>query len=473
MSLRNWSENIRFSSAPTHAPQTVEELQEIVCASRKVRVLGTRHSFNDVAAIDAQAGGDPGTHEPVEESSWAYISLENMNAPVTFDSSSGTVTCGAGITYGELCQRMQVEGVALHNMASLPHITVAGACATGTHGSGDGNGNLSTAVVGLELVTADGELRSLTLEEDRETFEGAVVALGGLGVVTRVTLAMEPAYSMQQYVYEDMPSVELYEHFDEVMSSAYSVSLFPDWQDGTVNQVWLKHRTGLWRDAASSDAGSSADESAPHTVPGQKELYGAKAARIDLHPVTNLQPDGLTPQMGVSGPWHGRLPHFRVDSTPASGDELQTEYFVPRVHAVPALKAVEGLRDRFESLLWISEVRSVAADRLWLSQSYGTPTIGIHFSWKKDWPALRQLLPVIEEVLTPFDVRPHWGKLFTMSPAKVQAGFPKMEEFRQLLQTTDPEGKFRNGYLDRYVFGQWIESGWRAYWRRFRSFLAF
>ena len=157
--------------------------------------------------------------------------------------------------------------------------------------------------------------------------------------------------------------------------------------------------------------------------------------------------------MGVPGPWHDRLPHFSVDSTPASGDELQTEYFVPRVHAVPALKAVEGLRDRFESLLWISEVRSVAADRLWLSQSYGTPTIGIHFSWKKDWPALRQLLPVIEEVLTPFDVRPHWGKLFTMSPAKVQAGFPKIEEFRQLQQTTDPDGKFRNGYLDRYVFG--------------------
>ena len=245
MSLRNWSENIRFSSAPIHAPQTVEELQEIVRASRKVRVLGARHSFNDLAAIDGQADGDPETHEPVEESSWAYISLEKLNAPVTFDSSRGTVTCGAGITYGELCQRMHVEGVALHNMASLPHITVAGACATGTHGSGDGNGNLSTAVAGMELVTADGELRSLTLEEDRETFEGAVVALGGLGVVTRITLATEPAYSMQQYVYEDMASVDLYEHFDEVMSSAYSVSLFPDWQDGTCNQVWLKHRTGL------------------------------------------------------------------------------------------------------------------------------------------------------------------------------------------------------------------------------------
>ena len=453
MSLRNWSENIRFSSAPIHAPQTVEELQEIVRASRKVRVLGARHSFNDLAAIDGQADGDPETHEPVEESSWAYISLEKLNAPVTFDSSSGTVTCGAGITYGELCQRMHVEGVALHNMASLPHITVAGACATGTHGSGDGNGNLSTAVVGLELVTADGELRSLTHEENRETFEGAVVALGGLGVVTRVTLATEPAFAMQQYVYEDMASVDLYEHFDEVMSSAYSVSLFPDWQDGTCNQVWLKHRTGLWEEIATSDTPSSGTEPAQDTILGQKELYGAKAAGTDLHPVTNLSPVGLTPQMGVPGPWHDRLPHFSVDSTPASGDELQTEYFVPRVHAVPALKAVEGLRDRFESLLWISEVRSVAADRLWLSQSYGTPTIGIHFSWRKNWPALRELLPVVEEALSPYEVRPHWGKLFTLAPAQVQAAYPKMDQFRSLLQSFDPVGKFRNGYLDRYVFG--------------------
>ena len=454
MTLLNWAENIRFSAAPVQAPQKVEELQEIVRASGKVRVLGARHSFNDVAAIDAQAGGDADSREQVEESSWAYISLERLDTPVTFDSRRGTVTCGAGVTYGELCQRMHVEGVALHNMASLPHITVAGACATGTHGSGDGNGNLSTAVVGLEVVTADGELRSLTLEEDGETFEGAVVALGGLGVVTRITLATEPAYSMQQSVYEDMPVAALYEHFDEVMSGAYSVSLFPDWQEGTVNQVWLKSRTGLWDDAA-SQAAAMAQESEPevYSQSDLSPLFGAKPASTHLHPVTAFSPEPCTPQLGLPGPWHERLPHFRVDSTPASGNELQTEYFVPRDHAVSALKAIEELRARFVSLLWISEVRSVAADRLWLSQSYGTPTIGIHFSWKKDWSALRKLLPVIEEVLTPFEVRPHWGKLSTMSPTKVQAGFPKMDEFRELLQSTDPEGKFRNGYLDRYVFG--------------------
>ena len=447
MSQRNWSENIRFASAEIHAPRTVEALQEIVRASRKVRVLGARHSFNDAAAIDAQVDVD-GTQEVTGDPSWAYVSLENLDAPVEFDHESGTVTCSGGITYGELCTQMHAVGVALHNTASLPHITVAGACSTATHGSGDGNGNLATAVVGLELVTADGELESMTLEDDREDFEGSVVALGGLGVVTRMTLAMEPAYSMQQYVYNDLPSATLYENFDEIMSRAYSVSLFPDWQGETVNQVWYKHRTGRW-----GVKGQQATEPESVDLGLPSELYGAKAASTHLHPVPELSAEGLTLQMGIPGAWHDRLHHFQIDSTPASGDELQTEYFVPRAHAVPALQAVEGLRDSFRSMLWISEIRSVAADRLWLSQSYGTPTIGIHFSWRKNWPAVREVMPQVEEALAPFEVRPHWGKLFSMAPKQVQAAYPKMEEFKALLRSTDPEGKFRNGYLDRYVFG--------------------
>lgn len=448
MTLRNWSENIRFASAPVHAPRSLEELQEIVRASRKVRVLGTRHSFNDAAAIDAQVDVD-GTQEVQEDPSGAYISLEHLNAPLEFDHERGTVTCNGGITYGELCTLMHSEGVALHNTASLPHITVAGACSTGTHGSGDGNGNLSTAVVGLEMVTADGELKSLTLEEDRDVFEGSVVALGGLGVVTRMTLAMEPAFSMQQYVYEDLPSTELYENFDEIMSGAYSVSLFPDWQDGLVNQVWFKHRTG----SSGKGKGQRATELDPVDLGLPSEIFGAKAASTHVHPVPGLSAEGLTLQMGIPGAWHDRLHHFQIDSTPASGDELQTEYFVPRAHAVPALQAVESLRDRFKSMLWVSEIRSVAADRMWLSQSYGTPTIGIHFSWRKNWPVVREVMPLVEEALAPYEVRPHWGKLFSMSPKQVQAAYPKIEDFKTLQRSTDPDGKFRNGYLDRFVFG--------------------
>ena len=438
MTLRNWSENVEFSFAPFYAPWAVEELQELVRANRKVSVLGARHSFNDIAAIDAQVDAAQEGQPISEGSSCAYVTLEKLDVPLTFDSARGTVTCSAGITYGELCERMHGAGVALHNTASLPHITVGGACATGTHGSGDGNGNLSTAVVGLEMVTAEGDLRSLTLAEDGETFEGAVVGLGGLGVVTSLTLATEPDYAMKQTVYEDLPVDELYENFDEIMSSAYSVSLFPDWQGGKVNQVWLKQRID------ERDDGSGA--------PAMSDLFGASAAPTHRHPVTRFDPDPCTTQMGIPGPWHKRLHHFRVDSTPASGAELQTEYFVPRTHAVAALQAVERLQSRFESLLWISEVRSVSADRLWMSQSYRTPTIGIHFSWRKGWPALREVLPVIEDALTPCDVRPHWGKLFTMSASQVQASYPRLADFRDLLLTTDPQGKFRNAYLERYIW---------------------
>ncbi len=455
MTLRNWSENVRFSAANVYAPRTVEELQEQVRASRKVSVLGSRHSFNDIAAIDAQIdtgrGGKDAAQQPTDPATSAYISLERLDHPVTIEQERNTVTCGANVTYGELCQRLHDEGVALRNTASLPHISVGGACATATHGSGDNNGNLASEMVGMELVTADGALRSLTRDRGGEDFFGGVVGLGGLGVVTRITLETVPAFAMEQRVYEDLPVGDLYDHFDEIMSSAYSVSLFTDWREGTVNQVWLKRQLGGW---AEWEGGANSVENGNVAPAAGAAFFGARPAPTHRHPVTRFDPAPCTPQMGVPGPWHERLPHFRVDSTPASGDELQTEYFVAREHAVPALQAMEGLRDRFEPVLWISEVRSIAADRLWLSQSYETPTVALHFSWRKDWPAVRALLPVIEEALGPFQVRPHWGKLFSLSPAHLEATFSRMSDFRSLLRSWDPERKFRNGFIDRHIYGQ-------------------
>lgn len=454
MTLRNWSENVQFSAAKVHAPRTVEELQELVRASRKVSVLGSRHSFNDIAAIDTQIDSGRGGEAPAQDTpdpeTSAYISLERLELPVTFDSERNTVTCGANITYGELCQLLHAQGVALRNTASLPHISVGGACSTATHGSGDNNGNLASEVKEMELVAADGALRTLTPDSGGEDFHGGVVGLGGLGVVTSITLATVPAYAMEQTVYEELPVAELYDHFDGIMSGAYSVSLFTDWLGGTVNQVWLKRRLGPWAEweiDASSGNGSNA-------APAVNAFFGARPAPTHRHPVTRFDPDPCTPQMGVSGPWHERLPHFRVDSTPASGDELQTEYFVPREHAVPALQAMEELGDRFGSVLWISEVRSIAADRLWLSQSYETPAVALHFSWRKDWPAVRALLPVVEAALAPFQVRPHWGKLFSLEPTQLAATFNRMADFQELLRSWDPERKFRNGYIDRHIFGQ-------------------
>jgi xylitol oxidase len=414
----NWAGNLTYGAARLHRPQTVEQVQELVMRHNKLKALGSRHSFSSIA-----------------DSSEDLISLEHFDRVVALDRERRTVTVGGGIKYGMLCRQLHREGYALHNMASLPHISVAGACATATHGSGDGNGNLATAVSALEMVTADGQVVALSREQHGEQFQGAVVGLGGLGVVTNVTLNIVPAFDMRQDVYENLPLAQLEEHFDTIVSSAYSVSLFTDWRSARINQVWLKRRI--------TDA---AFELEP-------EWFGATLAPGHLHPIAELSAEPCTEQMGVHGPWHERLPHFRMDFLPSSGDELQTEYFVPREHALTAFRAIDRLREHVAPLLLISEVRTIAADTLWMSPCYKQASVALHFTWKKDWPAVSQLLPLIEEQLAPLNARPHWGKLFTMPPARLQSLYEKLPEFQQLLRTYDPHGKFRNAFLDRYVFG--------------------
>ena len=416
---QNWAGHITFSTSRVHLPETIEQLQEIVSRSDKVKMIGSRHSFNNIA-----------------DSTGDLISLENLDSMLVFDRERRTVTVNAGITYGQLCNQLHDEGYAIQNMASLPHITVAGAISTATHGSGDTNGNLATSVAALELVKANGDVVVLSRDQHGEEFEGAVVGLGGVGVVTKVTLDLVPAFTMQQEVYEDLPLAQLEENFDKITSSAYSVSFFTDWQKERVNQVWLKRQL--------------TDDTALAVAP---KFFEATIAPTHRHPVVTLSAIPCTDQMGILGPWHERLPHFRIDHTPASGDELQTEYFVPRQHAVAAMRAVAQYREQMEPLLWITEVRTVAADSLWMSPSYQQATVGIHFSWRKNWSAVEQLLPTLERELAHFQARPHWGKLFTMSPAQVQSLYPRLSDFQDLLRTYDPTGKFRNAYLDTYIFG--------------------
>jgi xylitol oxidase len=421
----NWAGTYAYGATRLHYPESIEQVQDLVRGSSKVKVLGSRHSFNDIA----DSPGD-------------LISLERLDPLLVLDREHHTVTVDAGVKYGQICRQLHREGYALHNLASLPHISVAGACATSTHGSGDRNGSLATAVAAVEMVTADGEVVVLSRgprfahARPGDRFEGAVVGLGGLGVVTKITLDIEPAFEMRQVVYENLPLAQLEDHFDEIVSSAYSVSLFTDWRNATINQIWLKSRV---KDGTSFQL-------AP-------DLFGARLAPTHRHPITALSAINCTEQMGVPGPWYERLPHFRMDFTPSSGDELQTEYLVPRQHAVAAFHAIERLRDHVAPLLQISEVRTVAADNLWMSPFYEQACVGIHFTWQKNWPAVRQLLPLIEEQLTPLDARPHWGKLFTMPPWQLQSLYERLPDFQQLLRDHDPQGKFRNAFLDTHIFG--------------------
>jgi xylitol oxidase len=417
--LPNWAGNIEYSTEKLTSADSVEHVQDFVRNQAKLKVLGTRHCFNRIADSKNQ-----------------FLSLKEMDRVVSIDKTARTVTVAGRMTYGQLCPYLDKQGFALQNLASLPHISVIGACSTGTHGSGEKNGNLSTAVSGLQLVNAAGDVVDLSQEKDGDRFLGSVVGLGALGVITSMTLDVRPSFQMQQYVYENLPLTELTKHFDEIEAAAYSVSLFTDWQKQRVNEVWLK---------------CAVDEGKKFDAPA--EFFGARRATKNLHPIAELSAENCTEQMGVPGPWYERLPHFRMGFTPSAGKELQSEYFVSRNNAVEAILAVEKLRDQVSPHLLISEIRAIAADHLWLSPCYKRDSVTIHFTWKPEWDAVRRVLPAIERELAPFQARPHWGKLFTIPPAELHSRYEKVSDFVQLSRQSDPRGKFRNDFLNASLFG--------------------
>ena len=414
----NWSGNYTYSTDRLHQPQTIEQVRQVVTSCSKVRALGARHSFNGIA-----------------DSTENQISLEHFNQ-IDLDRKANTVTVGAGVTYSQLAPYLEGHGFALPNLASLPQISVAGAIATATHGSGNKNGNLATAVSALEVVTADGNVVALTRRRDGERFQGAVVNLGGVGVVTKVTLDVQPTFQVSQVVYENLAMDQLERHLDEIFASGYSVSLFTDWQNHRISQVWVKRRV---------EAGST-----PKFAP---ELLGAKLATQKLHPLAGHSAENCTEQLGIPGPWYERLPHFRINFTPSSGAELQSEYLIPRERGYEAILAVEQLRDQVTPHLFITELRTIEADNLWMSTAYRRPSMAIHFTWKPEWPAVQSVLPMIEEKLAPFDARPHWGKLFTMAPSRIKPLYAEMSSYQELLAHYDPHGKFRNRFMDTNIYG--------------------
>ncbi|WP_460666117.1 D-arabinono-1,4-lactone oxidase [Kribbella swartbergensis] len=405
--LTNWAGNITFASALMR-PRSVPELQELVGAAEKVRVLGTGHSFNPIADTDG-----------------TLVSVSEL--PKVIETGDQGVTVSAGLRYGEITAALQSRGLALHNLGSLPHISVAGACSTGTHGSGDTNAALAAAATAITFVGASGEL--MTLSRDDETFAGSVIALGALGAVVSLTLETQPSYQISQVVYEGLPIERLETDFNEIFASGYSVSAFTDWVSPDL-MVWRKLHAGTpytshWLDAVLADG--------------------------PRHPIKTMPSRFATQQGGVAGPWNERLPHFRLEFTPSNGDELQSEYFLPRAHAAEAFERMRSLGLAMTPVLQVSEIRTIAADQLWLSPSQDRDTVALHFTWIQDEAAVRPVVAAIEDVLLPLGARPHWGKVFEADAATLRSCYPKVPEFIELAAKFDPTGKFRNVYLDSYL----------------------
>jgi xylitol oxidase len=407
----NWAGNIAYTARAVHRPTCVEELQELVRAAPRVHVIGSRHTFNAIA------------------DSAELISLAGLPQNIEVDAAAGVATVPAAMTYGAVSAALDSAGVGLHNLASLPHVSVGGAVATATHGSGDANGNLATAVTGLELVTSSGEaLRAARGDPD---FDGMVVSLGALGAVTRLTLMVEPTYQLAQTVYERLPWERLLAGFASVMATGYSVSLFTSWGD-SIEQVWVKSRF-------------TADSDVPD------ELFGARAATIELHPATGMDPRACTPQLGLPGAWWTRLTHFRLEHQPSVGDELQSEYMVARSDALAAIEAVRGLADRIRPLLITSEIRTVRGDDLWLSPEYQRDSVCLHFTWQPRQPEVEALLVHLEAALAPFSARPHWGKLFLARANTLRSFYPRLPDFLKLAHRLDPRAAFTNAWFSRHV----------------------
>jgi len=414
MAETNWSGNYAYRAPKTVSPTSVGELQELVRDSDRVKVLATRHSFNDMA-----------------ETSGTLVRLIELPREIDLDEEARIVRVPGQLRYGDLALALEARGWAVANLASLPHISVAGAVQTGTHGSGNGNGSLATAVTAIEFIDGLGELRRLSRDDDPDVFPGAVVGLGALGIVVTLTLAIEPSFTVRQNVFENLPWEALAEHFDEITSLGYSVSSFTDWASPTVEQLWVKRRSG--------------DEDLP------ADVFGARPATRERHPLPELSAENCTPQLGVAGPWHERLPHFRLEFTPSAGEELQTEYFLPRERVAEAIDVVRGLGSLIQPLLFVSEIRTIRADDLWLSPEQGRDTVAFHFTWHRDEPAVLAVLPQLEAALASFGARVHWGKVFTLPATEIASTYERMPNFLALRDRFDPHRVFENEYLTRVL----------------------
>jgi len=411
----NWAGNYTYKAENFHEPSTIEELQQLVKKLDKQKALGSKHCFNNIA-----------------DSPKNQISTRKFNKIVQLDTNANTLKVEGGARYGDFAAELHAKGYALHNLASLPHITVAGASATATHGSGITLGNLATQVLAMQIVTPQGEI--VNAYGTNPDFNGLVVGLGAIGYVVNLTLRVEKTFQVRQDVFQELPLESLEKHFDEIMSSGYSVSLFTNWLDKKVSQVWVKRRT----DREVKELGN--------------DFFGAKAATKNLHPIVELSAENCTDQMGVPGVWYERLPHFKMGFTPSSGKELQSEFFVPRSNAVDAILALEKKKELINPQLLITEIRTIAADNLWMSPAYHQDSVAIHFTWKQNPDEVGKLIPMIESELAPYKARPHWGKLFSIRPSTLHERYEKFPDFLALIKKYDPDGKLRNAYLDLNIY---------------------
>lgn len=407
--MLNWGGNVDFGGAEIVHPTQFDELAAMMAAAPRCRALGSRHSFNDIST--------------------AATVIDTSALPKTFSIADdrSTVAVTGSATYGWLIEQLIPHELALKNTASLPHISIAGAVATGTHGSGDQNQNLAASVSRVRILRGDGE--SIELDRGDPDFAGAVVGLGALGIVTEVVLDVVPTFDVEQRVFDGPDLATLATLVDTVFAAGYSVSVFTHWQGG-VEQIWVKHRVG---DVVPDASEALLDSLAP--------------AQVRQHPILGLDASGCTEQFGIRGRWCDRLPHFQMGFTPSAGNEIQSEFFVDRRHAAEAIEAMTSIGSDIADALMVGEIRTVAGDDMWMSPHTGRDSLAFHFTWHPDQELAEAAANSVADALDSFAVRPHWGKVF--DPERLDLNqYERRHDFLDLVTRMDPAGKFRNAWFD-------------------------
>lgn len=414
--ISNWAGNVRFSPARVSRPTSVPELQQVVAGSDRARVLGTGHSFNRIA-----------------DTAGTLLRLDALPRVIEVDRVARVARLSGGLRYADLRDPLRAAGLALPNTGSLPHISVAGAVATGTHGSGTDNRVLATQVRSLTLVLPSGDLMTVDVGSRPDDFDGFPISLGRLGVVVELELRLVPSFEVAQTVVEDVDVDRVGDDLMAVLSSAYSVSIFTPWSADGAAQVWVKDLVG------------------PEARWGGDPLWGGRPADRPRHPIAGMPVEHATVQLGEPGPWDERLPHFRREFVPSTGAELQSEYFVAAEHAGRAWHELRAMASVLAPVVQIGEVRAIAPDSLWLSPTRGEPTVAFHFTWIPDAAAVHPVVSEIERRLAPLEARPHWAKVFSTPADRLALLHPTLDRFRALVGELDPQGTFGNADVDHWL----------------------
>jgi len=411
----NWSRTHCFGATELRRPTSIGELQQSIVAAvasgQGVRTIGSRHSFTDIADSDV------------------VVDLGALPEQFAVSPDRTSVTVSGAMTYARLASLLEPHQLAIANMASLPHLSIAGAISTATHGSGTTNGNLATAVLSLKIMTSAGELRHVQRSDTQ--FSAAVVALGAMGAIVAIELAVEPAFDVEQAVHNRLSWSRLHPSLDEVFDAAYSVSVFTDWRDHV--QLWTKRRVDqATLDHATLHDGVQASQP-EHPVPG-----------ADASSCTNQQEPGL---------WSHRLPHFRSDEVPSVGAEVQSEFFVERALMGQAIERLRSIGDALEPVIMVSEIRTIGADNIWLSPQYQRDCAAFHFTWHHDVVAAHAAADLVTDTLAPLRPIPHWGKVFDPRRFDFDQLYPNLRSALACFQEWDPTSTFTNAWMRNTISG--------------------